>query len=876
MMRRWSIATGFGMVGLSTVALASQGDVREALGRIERAMGKAPVMVQVAGRSHPSLVRGRLSSPSGAPVLKIADDFLATNASLLAAPLHELAPLLVQESAHGAVLRFRQIHRGVPVFGAGAAITLDAYGVVRSLSSTALRVPAQDLRPSLSLERARSIAEAEPDVVSGALPALLPMRATAVRLGLMRGLGGQALLVYKVELPSVLALMSAPTIFIDAHTGRIVRRENRIKSANRGRVYAHNPALNQQTDIVQMTPITLPDAGLRPDAGTPPDAGAPVDAGVVADGGIADVDGGGAGADAGVTATDGGAAVQDGGAVIADGGAVISDGGAVIADGGGPTGPLASLRNDRLFATNCIDNHSLVPVSFNGRMVNVHVCDELPKAFADANGDFLNEPIFDGAGASEDAFAEQMMYHHANVVYEFFRTLGLDTLRTSNGRPSVLQVIANYRLPVDFATGRGFGDISNPNGPLYAFDNAAFMAAGESAGFTDRANDALVFGEGTGGDYAYDADVIYHEFTHAVISSTSNITFAMIDDYGLDSTPGGLNEGYPDYFSSALAGDPVVGEYAGRIAEGGTGPIRDIANTNACPANITGESHDDSLMWTGALWEARMAVPEARRFDFDVALYLAMAGLPEESNFEIAAEQTLGQLSTRLGATLEATVRAIFTRRGVLDCNRRVVNYTTPHDYALVEGSNSVDVTPYVPGYFQQKIAVPAGHDRVVVTFAAQSLGRSAPSLAVLGSPERPVQFIYGGNSIDNPGDFIEVDARLAGRNGDATLTVPGGQDAYIMIVNKGRSTVIVQNVKLVTKSSTDGGVVRDGGALPDAGPSVPDAGVVDAGVPADAGTNVAAASGGCVVGGGAEGALGLLGWLLALAPLGWRRRRVR
>ena len=51
---------------------------------------------------------------------------------------------------------------------------------------------------------------------------------------------------------------------------------------------------------------------------------------------------------------------------------------------------------------------------------------------------------------------------------------------------------------------------------------------------------------------------------HAVVASTAELGAVGLDEFGLDAAPGSLNEGYADYFAEAHAGDPLMGEYAGR------------------------------------------------------------------------------------------------------------------------------------------------------------------------------------------------------------------------------------------------------------------------------------------------------------------------
>ena len=71
------------------------------------------------------------------------------------------------------------------------------------------------------------------------------------------------------------------------------------------------------------------------------------------------------------------------------------------------------------------------------------------------------------------------------------------------------------------------------------------------------------FGQGPLKDYSYDGDVVYHEFGHSVVNVTLKLVGTPhMDEYGTSYSPGAMNEGLADYFSSAITGDPDVGEYA--------------------------------------------------------------------------------------------------------------------------------------------------------------------------------------------------------------------------------------------------------------------------------------------------------------------------
>jgi len=803
-----------------------------ALQRLSRIYGRAPRVSWQKGLSTPHFVAGELSHASAAPAREIARRFVSSNKDLFAAPASTLRAHRVLEMGDVTAVHFTQWLSGLPVFGGGLSVSVDHRGVVRSSGGRLLRSAPASLAPKLSAPTARLIAERKVEVFQPGRPG------EGVTLGLYPSHGGGTILAYRVVLPAIPELLSAPTLYLDANDGRLLRRTSRIKYLARGKIYEHNPIISPNVSTVDFpTPRAL-DGGVRPDGG--------------------------------VTVADGGVTIGDGGVTDSDGGVIDLDGGVAAVDGGAPPAPVTRyvLENANVIALNCIDNHNLRSVDFGFGPRDIHICDQIHTAISNDDGDFMNEPILSGEGRFEDAFSEQMMYVHVNRAYEFYKTLGLRTLiSSSTRRPAPINAVANFRLPFNMNGGGGFSGAGDPNGALFPFDNAFFFASGEGGGDVFGSdNDALIFGEGTSGDFAYDADVVYHEFGHAVIQSTSQITSVMLDDFGLDSTPGGLNEGYPDYFSSALAGDPNVGEFAGQIFQGGEAgtPIRAIDNQDTCPKNIVGETHADSTMWTGALWEARMRVPAAQRATFDRAVYVAMAGLPQESNFETAALNTLEQVFTIMGQAASSDAEQVFIRRGMIGCEHRIETYSAPHGELYVEGRGSIDFSPFVPGYMQTKITIPSNRSELTVSYRAQPLANGTLDLRVLFSQDTPVQFVYGETSIDNPGDFTIVKSRVSGQTSTATAQVKPG-DVYVMVVNYGQPGALLTNLRLTLA----GNGVADGGSA-DAGPPV-DAGttVADAGT----GGNVGQASGCSAAGGGDATLFGAL--FAAFLALGaWPRRR--
>src|SRR5262249_52656891 len=146
-------------------------------------------------------------------------------------------------------------------------------------------------------------------------------------------------------------------------------------------------------------------------------------------------------------------------------------------------------------------------------------------------------------------------------------------------------------------------------------------------GVTDH---TLWLGQGAQRDLGYDGDVIYHEFTHAVLETTLHPSFLpLLDRYGVSVAPGAINEGLADYFSSVLTGDPNVGEYAALEASPGDGAIRSLTAADRCPTSIAGESHQDSKFFSTALWDFRRSLAsEQQQRELDQAIFAATKASP--------------------------------------------------------------------------------------------------------------------------------------------------------------------------------------------------------------------------------------------------------
>ena len=485
--------------------------------------------------------------------------------------------------------------------------------------------------------------------------------------------------------------------------------------------------------------------------------------------------------------------------------------------------PVAAtkLESDTIRSLTCVDNKSLV-----GKQ-QIHMCDLVPKALADAQGDFPYQYVSDTA--PEDEFAEVSMFYHATRAYAFFQGLGMPELDL---KPLV--TVANLRFPPGWAT-KDLASMKNPDMALEPYDNAFFTPQNPFYGMFKDVPGGLFFGQGTAADFAYDGDVVYHELGHAMVDRTVQLVpYWHFDSQGAAPQPGAMNEGLADYFSSAITGDSKVGEYASKnvgYGYAGNDAIRDLDNLDACPKNIAGEVHVDSTLFSGGLWKVRQALPEADRTSYDQALFTALLGAPS-GNLGYADLAKLFQASleaSSLGSSVATALQTEFETRGVLPECARVLEYKgQPLSslewkvgngfYAPGKPYVGIDsIEPYAPGLLQVHRTLPATAEKLRVAWTDIP---TTPELGGQGDPYTPALLVRFAK------DPIVFEGALA-TNADGPFSVSGGfapyyemeipkgaTDVWVMVVNLGDEQGLYRELILQTKSApTNTGGTSAGGS---------------------------------------------------------------
>ncbi len=538
------------------------------------------------------------------------------------------------------------------------------------------------------------------------------------------------------------------------------------------------------------------------------------------------------------------------------------------------TGPHADIKN-------CIDTHATKVVYG----LTMHTCELQQKAVADSNGDFPY--TFSSDTDPEDAFAEVEMFYHVTKAYKFLQDLGMPDLL-----PKQMPAVVNLRIAAGLQTGFDTAKAADPNLPLEAFDNAFFSPADPLFSQVFSINSgAMWFGQGTAGDFSYDGDVVYHEFGHAMIDRTIQLVGTWhLDAQGAVDSPGAMNEGLADYFSSIITGDPQVGEYAGGGL--GLGAIRDLDNPTTCPENLSGEVHSDSTFFSAALWKTRSTLSAADQHEYDKAMLAALIGASTgDVGYGDLAQLFIASLkASPLGQSVASALEQEMTARGVLpQCDRVIEWKGTPikgsdpnlKSAFFAAGKSSAGVAQgdaYAPGLLQ--FHVPLGDNPTKLEMSWQDLqfqsglggalggGTPATPKLLLRFDKDPIAFTYNAGVASNADPA--VDPVKGTTTYSLSVDVPAGAtDAYAMIVNAGDNDGGYTTVSFKVDNAP-GGAGGAGGSAGAAGAT----GAAGAG--ADAATPAADDSGcGCrtTPTGHAPGAAGAFA-ALGLALLIGRRKR--
>jgi hypothetical protein len=178
----------------------------------------------------------------------------------------------------------------------------------------------------------------------------------------------------------------------------------------------------------------------------------------------------------------------------------------------------------------------------------------------------------------------------------------------------------------------------------------------------DRPRLELRFGKG-GVDDAEDAEVILHEYGHA-------IHFASSPTFYVGEESGAIGEGFGDYWAAdvstivAPAGDPAcIADWDSvSYTRGPVHCLRRLDDNKTYPGDLVGEVHADGEIWSQALWEMRTAIGHVHA---DTAILLTQIGQDDPTMPSLATE-IVSTVASLYGVAEANAAAAAFHARGII------------------------------------------------------------------------------------------------------------------------------------------------------------------------------------------------------------------
>jgi len=233
---------------------------------------------------------------------------------------------------------------------------------------------------------------------------------------------------------------------------------------------------------------------------------------------------------------------------------------------------------------------------------------------------------------SDDRFEQVMAYYWVTEAQKYMQSLGFgSTLRPINMESQDVRI--------------------NQLG----YDNS----------FSWDKHDLLRFGKG-GVDDAEDAEVILHEYGHAIQDSQMT-PFG----FGTSVEAGSIGEGFGDYFavtvSNAIAAtpDPACVADWDSISYTSTTPhcLRRVDTNLHYPNDLNGRVHHDGQIWSRALWDIRNALGHVKA---DTIILEAHFSFATNTSMPAAAQATVNAAEALYNHATALSVRKAFVDRGIL------------------------------------------------------------------------------------------------------------------------------------------------------------------------------------------------------------------
>jgi len=318
--------------------------------------------------------------------------------------------------------------------------------------------------------------------------------------------------------------------------------------------------------------------------------------------------------------------------------------GTALAEKGGPgtsTGkgqlffpnPVASLQDQALTDQKDADYPALQPAYKTVTLTNLDGSGFLRGDWANITSE-TGDPAFSATNTfiynrHNDRFEQVMAYYWITEAQKYIQSLGF----------------GSTRRPV------------NMNSQSVRINQLGY----DNSFATDHPKDELRFGKG-GVDDAEDAEVILHEYGHAIHFS-QNFSFA-------SEEAGAISEGFGDYWAVDVTNiiaptpDPAcVADWDSTSYTSKTPHCLRRVDTNLqYPTDLSGEVHHDGQIWSRALWDIRTALGHVKA---DTIILQAQFDFPGTTMTDLAT-RTVATAQSLYGNSTANAVRAAFQARGIL------------------------------------------------------------------------------------------------------------------------------------------------------------------------------------------------------------------
>lgn len=392
--------------------------------------------------------------------------------------------------------------------------------------------------------------------------------------------------------------------------------------------------------------------------------------------------------------------------------------------------------------------------------------------------------------AFDDPYAEVAAYHYVERFVDVMRERGLASARCER-----FTVLVNRH---------GLDEAQEP----VPIGGATFVDTCDA-----DVSPTLLVGQGKDVDYAYDADVLFHEMGHSVVQQLApdGLSERRYAPWGIVSEAGAINEGLADYFAMSVSGDPLVGEYVGRFDVASGAPWLSTGDTTAtCPDDLVGDWHGDGRVITGALWAMRSRLGVV----IDELVLRTLPRLPPDAMLDEFGAEAL-DVSQELyaeGALDDfgvALVERALAARGLLGCAHVIDDPALATNGKKLELPAADTLVPFAPGPFQLRVRVPDDATEVTLFVTLAAAGDAEPAASFLVKRGgAPIEFTYEPTEVPDAegtgmleaievvGDHhLELEAEaLNDADLIARLAVEPGEVLHVALVNRSMSKASASN----------------------------------------------------------------------------------